>query len=511
VVAFSAPLVFKRRARQRWLPVAVAVLVPLLLATLVGLVIGLGSTALTLGTVAMVAGLALLFVPTFAIVYVLLGLAIAGAGTLMYYAGVSQAHWLPYALSLFLWFKLPLDSLAKVPERHQAHGASAGLPMLGYLLIGLFVVMLCSALVNGTSLPSALVGARNYVYIWSIAFVVAAGSLTPAQLRTTICWLLALVVLQLPFAAQQHFVAFGQTGNWDAIVGTFGGNPNGGGGGSGYMVLFLCFGLALAAALWKHGQLRGGVASLVILATTAATMLAETKAFFIFAPVALAVIMLSELRRRPALALSMMAVGGALLAATLVFYKYAYFDSSATAKRDASLADYFEYTISADSKTKDMINPETGEVSRMGAPLIWLHEGGVGGPHGWWVGYGPRASNTSQLLGKGEAAKHFSFNLTTSSLTTLLWDVGVLGLGLFVSVLVAGAVGAWRLSRLDSIPVFHRASLEAMVGVFSVALASLLYNSALIDGCAIQAFMAFAVGYVMYWQKSEKSVALVRA
>ena len=484
-----------------WLAVAAAVLFPTLLAAFLGMVVALGSPQLTLIAAASVGGVALLFVPSHLTVQALLVIAFLGVGTAMYYGKVTQAHWVPYALSLFLWVKLPLDALMRVPEPASVAASRPGIAPLAWLVMSIFVLTAVSILVNGTPLLETLIGLRNYLYIWSIAFVVAAGALDERQLRGTLWMLLALVALQAPFAMQQHFVAFGRTGNWDAVVGTFAGNPDGGGGGSGEMVMFLCFGLALAASLWKFGELRAWLALTVIMAATAATMLAETKAFFVFAPAALAVVMVGELRRRPGLALAMLALTAALMAATFLFYKVQYFDDSRAANRDATVGDYLDYAVSADSKTSRMINPLTGEVSRLGAPLVWFREAGVGGPHGWVIGYGPRASNVSGLTGPGEAARHFPFKLTTSSITTLLWDLGALGLLVFTGLIVLAGVSAWRLSREERIPRFHRAALEALAGGCMVWLASLPYNAGLVDGYATQSFLSFCVGYVIYWQK----------
>lgn len=484
-----------------WVAVATAVLLPMLLAAFLGMVVALGSPQLTLIAAASVGGLALLFVPTYLTVQMLLLIAFVGVGTAMYYGKVNQAHWVPYALSLFLWVKLPLDALMREPSPPGPSERRPRILPLAWLVMAIFVLTAVSILVNGTPLLETLIGLRNYLYIWSIAFVVAAGALDPKQLRRTLLMVLALVALQAPFAVQQHFIAFGRTGNWDAVVGTFAGNPDGGGGGSGEMVMFLCFGLAFAASLWKFGELRAGVALAVIAAATATTMLAETKAFFVFAPAALAVVMVGELRRRPGLALAMFALTSALMAATFLFYKAQYFDDTQAAHRDATIAEYLDYAVSADSKTTQMINRRTGEVSRLGAPLVWFREAGVGGPHGWVIGYGPRASNISGLTGPGEAARHFAFSLTTSTITTLLWDLGALGLLVFVGLVVLTGFTAWRLSRDERIPRFHRATLEAMAGGFVVSMASLAYNPGLVDGYATQSFLAFCIGYVMYWQR----------
>lgn len=484
------------------LAVVLAVLLPTLMAAILGMVVALGSPQLTLIVAASVGGIALLFVPTHITVQLLLLIAFVGVGTAMYYGKIAQAHWVPYALSLFLWVKLPLDALMRVSTQPRTIGSGPALLPLTRILLLIFGLTALSILINGTPLLEALIGLRNYLYIWSIAFVVAAGALDPKQLRQTLLMVLAIVVLQAPFTVQQHFVAFGQTGNWDAVVGSFGGNPDGGGGGSGEMVMFLCFGLAYAASLWKVGEIRASTALLVVLAAIVATMLAETKAFFVFAPAALGVVMLSDLRRRPGLTLLMFSLTAALLAGTFLFYKSQYFDDTQAAHRDATVGEYLDYAVSADSKTTQMINAHTGEVSRLGAPLVWFREAGIGGPHGWVVGYGPRASNVSGLTGPGEAARHFAFNLTTSTITTVLWDLGVLGLILFASLIVLAAASAWRLSRDERIPQFHRATMEAMAGGFVVLMASLAYNPGVVDGYATQSFLSFCIGYLMYWQKS---------
>jgi hypothetical protein len=498
-MATFAALAWRDRPWGQWATVALAVLVPMALAGFVGMVISLGSPQLTLIAAGSVAGVALFFVPTGAIVYGLLAAALFGVGVMMYYGHIMQAHWLIYGLCLFLWMKMPIDALANREPR-----VGGGVLPLSWSLVTWFSIAAVSTIFNATPMLYAMVGARNYVFVWSIAFVVATGAMNPRQLRR--CFLLVLVIaaMQLPFAIQQHFLNFGQGASWDSVVGTMGGDPEGGGG-SGPLALLAAFAMGLAAALWKRGQLSARSTLLILAAATVSLMLAEVKAFFIFAPVMMGIVLLRELRQRPGWTLGMLVLTAALLGATFVYYKAAYFDSGVSSHRDSSVTDYLEYAISADSALTNNINRRTGEVSRLGAPLVWLQEGAFGGPHARWLGYGMRASRSSPALGKGDAARHFPFSLTTSTITAVLWDLGALGLAAIVVTMALALTTAWRLSSDERIPAFHRGALEASAGAFALAFVGLAYSDALVDAFTIQTLYSFLVGYVMFWQRQVRS------
>ncbi|WP_457331826.1 hypothetical protein [Rhizobacter sp. P5_C2] len=484
--------------------IATAVLVPMALAAFAGLVIAVESPQLTLMVVGAIGGLALLFVPTWAIVYGMFGLAFFGVGLLMYYGHILQAHWLPYALALFLWLKLPIDALA----RSIRPSAPTPVQPLTWCLLALFALTLLSVAFNETPFLYALVGARNYFFVWSTAFAIAAGAMTERQLLVCFRLALGIAALQLPFAVQQHFMNFASGASWDSVVGTYGGDPEGGGA-SGTLALFGAYGMGLAIALWTHGALGGRLAAAVVLSSVASLMFAEVKAFFVFAPLMLGVVLFPELRRRPALVTGVLLVTTALLAGTFTYYRLVYYKPVASARVDSGAGDYLAYAVGADIKLSHNINRVTGEVSRVGAPLIWVQEGGFGPPHGRWVGYGPRASRASAMLGKGEAAKHFVFALTTSTLTVALWDLGLLGLSVILGLLVVALLSAWRLSRDERIPAAHRGALQATAGLFLLALASLPYNDTVVDSHSMQFFYAFSVGYLMFWQR--RLAALPRA
>ena len=468
-------------------------------ASAVGGVVALGSLPLTLIVAGALGGALLLFVPTPWLVQGQLALALMGAGCLMYYGKVAQAHWLPYALAAWLWLKLPLDGLLRAGTPLPRTPASPFAWAFGAWL----AVAAVASLANLTPPLSVLVGARSHVFIWSLAFAMAAGALDEGGLRRACLGLLAVAALQLPFAAQQHFMNIGSIGSWDTVVGTFGGDPEGGGA-SGAMVIYQAIALGLVVGLAKRGQLRPLAAGAIGLAILGSVALAEVKAFFLLAPLMLLGVLAGELRARPVQALAGLLGTAVVLGGLFAYYKQAYYDDVQRKARETSLADYVDYVTSADGKL-DLVNRYTGEVSRLGAPLLWAQESARDGGVQQLTGYGLRASRTGGLLGAGEAARRFPFNLTTSAVTVLLWETGVLGLCVFMGLLACVAFMAHALARNARVPPFHRAVIETLPATVAVLAASSFYNDAVVNHYTIQVLLAFLVGHLLFWRRAVRS------
>lgn len=485
---------------SRWFAVATVGVGLAAVATGMGAVIALGSLPLTLLMGGAIGGALLLFVPTAQLAWAQVVMSFIVAGVAMYYGKVAQAHWMPYALATWMWLKLPIDRAMAVAPPHQRLAAAASAPStFTWLFIAWAVAAALTSVANQTPPLSVLVGARSHLFIWSLAFVLAAGVLGATDLRRAVLALLAVAALQMPFAVQQHFMNFGSIGSWDAVVGTFGGDPEGGGA-SGAMVIYQAIALGLIASLARWGELRALPAAGLAAAVLLSIALAEVKAFFVFAPVMLGAVFMFELRERPMRALAMGLVGVLAIGALFIYYKQTYFDAQRRSAQEASAAEYLDYMTSADSRLS-LINRYTGEVSRLGAPLLWAEESGRDGFTQQLTGYGLRASRTGGLLGMGEAARRFPFNLTTSAVTVLLWETGLLGLALFTALLLALAALGWRLSREPGVPRFHRAVLEAVPPAMAVLLASMFYNDAVVNHYTIQTLLAFLAGYALYWRR----------
>lgn len=501
--AWASPL---RLPDRVWaaLPTVLIVLLSLSAATLAGMVIALGSPQMNLLVLGLIAGGVLLMIPTRVIVFSVLAVGLFATGLLIYYARVGQAHWVVYLLCLALWLKLPFDALARSHQRaHRttSYGAELGLLMP---LLGMLGVIVVASIHNASGPLELLIGARNYLFVWSLAFVVAAGALDDDGLKKVWLFLLAAAAVQAPFVGVQHVIASAKGVSWDAMVGTFGGSPDGGGGGSGAMVIYLAIMIGAFVCLMKSGAMRWAWGALGIGLSVFAVLMAETKVFLVLGPLAASLPLVGELRRRPMFALGALAVVGMVIAAIFVFYQKTYFDSRSAVQTNQA-GDYLRYIFETDTQL-DIVNRQTGEVARLAAPLLWWKEGWRDGPTVRLFGYGMRESRKSALLGEGKAARRHPFNLTTSTISVLLWDTGLVGLACFTTLLVVLALRSRRLSKSDAIPLFHRSCLEATFVAAVVLLATLPYNDAAIDHYTIQPLLALLVGYTVYWERRAREL-----
>lgn len=470
------------------------------LCVLMGMTVALGSTQLTLLAVGGVVGLLLLFIPTSWVLTALLLLSFVVVGLAMYYLRINQAAWLPYALCMFLWLKLPLDALAVRKERTEVSSTTPAFLLALYFFFGACVI---SSLINQTPLINVLVGAKNFIFVWVVAFLVGSADTSQRYLRIAWISVLWLAIVQAPFAVAQHFLSRspsrGMESTWDAVVGTFGGDPQGGGA-SGSMAIFLAIAIGVAVSFLKHRVVSAWLCWAAIGSSALAILMAETKAFFLLLPLMLAVVLLRDLRTRPLMVASMAVSCAVGLAGIAYYYSTAYYQSAPSIGRGGDVRSYYDYIAGLDTNP-DFINRYTGEVSRFGAPLLWLRQAGkaTGGSH--LLGFGMTASRASETIGYGAAARQFPFSLTTSALTVLLWDTGLLGALLFLTTIALAAASAWRISGGLLLPPFDRAAMEATAGALCVAVPCMLYNDALVNGPSLQIFFAFLLGYVLHWHR----------
>ncbi len=476
----------------RRMPAALGFALLLGVCVLFGMVVALGSPQLDLLLLAAIGGPVLLFVPSRWVLPLLIvtGFVIVGLG--MYYLRIVKLFWVPYLLCMFLVLKLPLEALGRHADRADRHRA---IPLFIWLLFAFIALVLASAALNRTPLINMLVGGKHFLFVWAITFLVASRAIDADFLRR--CWLLffGIALLQFPFTVLQHFMS---PNNWDAVVGTFGGDPNGGGG-SGMMAIFLAIICGFAVALLKARQISPLLGGALLLTALGSVAMGEVKFFFALMPMVVAVVLRRDFVQRPALAFGVMAAGIAALTVVALFYQSEYGERVAKS-RDTETSDYLDY-IFRDESNLDFVNYSSGELSRLGAPLVWVHTASKDGIDKFLLGYGLTASRPSETIGQGVMAKRFPFRLNTSTLTIVLWDAGMLGFLAFCAVLVSAGLQAMRLAKNAQIPPFHRACLDGCVGACAGLLASFPYNGAAIDHVSIQLFLPFTVGYVLFWTR----------
>lgn len=472
-----------------------------LLPFLAGAVLALGATQLDLLLFGAIFGVAFLFVPVSITLDLLVFLTFIVVGLGSYFLSFDKGFWVPYMICLMLFLKLPIEAL-QAGQRHVRNKPKTS-PVV-YVLLPFLAVFVMSSVINETPVISALVGAKNFVFIWSVLLLLALGRLEEKMLARIWLAVLWVAVLQLPFTIYQHFFVATSAVNsvrvgisWDAVVGTFGGKMDGGGS-SGTLALFEVIAILFALLFMQSGVISRRVALLVTGAACLSILLAEVKVVFILAPVIMVGVLRGRLIRNPLTSLAMLLAGFVLLAGLFAAYQRMYW--SQVDNKNSDTADAIDYMFRVDTKD-NLVNYGTGEVSRLAAPLIWWRDNRVRGADLLLFGYGPSASRVSETIGTGVAAARFPFRLDSSTLTVLLWDLGLMGLFAFVAILVTGAVTALRVARRPGIPPLHLAILRAVPTVMVILLITLPYNRDAVDHSTTQLLICLLLGHVAYWHR----------
>lgn len=486
-------------AASNWLVFAVVALATAA-AALGGIVFGLGGARLGAIYTIGIAGLFLVMMPVGLLAWATWLSATLVAGTLQYFGiATSYAPWLPYGFAAALLLRQPFESyrlrLETLRVRHrEPKRASASMIALGLFTLACAV----SAAVNLSPFGQLIVFAKNVFVVWSLAIVVAWGCLNEVTVKRLWQSLLIVLAIQVPVSLVQLLVFVPRRaangGQFDAVAGTFGGDP--GKGGSNSTVVFFAIAAAmLAIAMYRNGLLRRRWMVLACLSALLVTGIGEVKAAFVFIPVAIFVLYAEELLRRPKLlfqaVVSVVVLVGGLFA---VYQTYQW----------SSMRQYGTAGDSVHASVDYIVNPRNidwtdGEVGRVAALALWYNDFRTDFSHRL-IGHGPGASRSESTVGAtGEVGKRFfPLRVASTSLALLLWDVGVVGLLAYIGLILAGVIDATRAIRAAPKGSLEEAIARTARVVIVLTFAFLPYNRYSMDQAPYQVLLFLSIGSVVW-------------
>jgi len=473
-----------------------------LVTAMFGAVFALGSRPLTILAFGLVGAVGLLFASLGIVLIALVVLSFVVIGPLGYFGGLHQAQWAPFLIAGVLFLRVPIELLRSKPSTERPAKAEVwGLVVFWSLGAYLFFIA-ASALINNVRFLQLLVGAKNYLFFWAVFLLISVGTASPRLLNRIWYLLMGVAIVQLPFAVYQHFFVTKQRHAaregltaLDAVVGSFGGNPEAGGG-SGSMALFLIVALSFAAAMWRTGVITGRFMLIFFVTVGATIVLAEVKVAVVLLPVAFLILFRGELRRRPAFFVGASAMLFALLFVVISVYQ-SYWAYERTKTYTLSERIERSYTYFTDPNYVDRY---TGEVGRVASLVLWAREN-TDDPGRFLLGNGLGSSRTSTVAMGDQALRHFPYRIDANSIAALLWDVGLLGTLAFVLAIGAGAVLAFKTSKAPDLPAPERAMLEAAGVGLILILCTLPYNRDAVDTPQIELLLMLLMGYAVLWRK----------
>ncbi len=357
-------------------------------------------------------------------------------GVVQYFTGIGSVLWLPFLMTCLMVLLLLM----------QTRYSDFYLDSQERVLLLLFVCFIAIALVSTvlqSGIKVAIVGMKNEMAISLIMFCLLLGFCRESQIYRITRALYWVFYIQFPVVLYQVLVvvpkrvAFrGEYEKWDAVVGTFGGDPMKGGN-TAAMGLFCLLIMLLKLSEYKHGLASKMNTGIHIIAAFSLCILGEVKFVILLSPFLLAFVWFSPSylagMKRLDLKTAVMIVGGLFGLISIAIMLLAASYSSAF----AGSSDKGAFQIFIDSLSY-VFDPnyimETGELGRMTTLFFWGEQSDLYGLPSQLFGYGLNATNRGSTVAPGFLNIIFNAFLDSTSLSMLLWETGLIGTLLYFAV-----------------------------------------------------------------------------
>lgn len=423
----------------------------------------------------------------------LLGLAIPAVLDMLGH-GLSRVSWGVSMLALLLWVPALFHLIRPQPS------LSKSIPVFVWIMLLLVLYAVFNSLLQWHGLKELVGGFKRYFQTFGLAIALCSMPLLLTQFDQWLKALLGIALLQLPFALFERFILVPLRGGLaaggeatDIVAGTMGANLQGGSPNS-IMVTLLLIALGFVYMRYKHGLLERKhlIWSAVILLFP--LFLGETKVVIVMLPMMAFVLLRHEMIRSPGKYIPVF-IGVGLLTFILAYiYIYFLLDSDFI----EAWRGVIKYNLQDEGYGKLLLNRTT-------STLFWWKLHGYHDPVSLFFGHGLGSSYGSGLEA-GHVAMHYpmyGINLTTFS--TLLWDLGVVGLTIYLSLFVVAWIELNTLIKQNTHPRV-KADAYALQLVLAFTLFFAWYSDSQVNLLVHEIILAFAFGYAGFLCANAKSI-----
>lgn len=422
--------------------------------------------------VGVIGGVALVGLPGVSLWVVLLGTLVVGGLIAQFLPVLSKANWLFSMMGFLLLASTVGATLIRRPADR------VPLPWWAWLALLFPVYAAMVAVINLAPVLEFLAGFKRYFQFWGVFAGLALLSFKPGTYRNIVRFLVALALVQLVFAAYQRAVVVPQRVGLgggvvaiDAVSGTFESSFLGGGSSS-VLVFFLLTVFAFVFRLWLDGQLSGWRAFLSSVLLLGPLALGETKVVVVFLPLVMFCVLVLDLKRHPIRAVLLMIVGVVATVALALLYL------AISARAGQSLQTVLDNTIAYNFGRVGYHS--ASNLNRTTVFSFWWSQQHLGDPTGLLFGHGPGSSYSGEgALVPGSLAMRFAgLAIAFTTLSSLLWDFGVLGTALFLMFNLGAVVAVARAALRLAPGVTRSVAVAVLAGLLMSLLLFFLGNSA---------------------------------
>ena len=359
-------------------------------------------------------------------------------GLVQYFTGMQSVLWIPFFLTLLM------VGLLVMQTRDGSLQLDAQETIVLALYFSFLVLAGTSTLIQG-GITVAIVAFKNEIALSLVMICLLLGFCRESQIyRVTryLYWIfyaqIPVMIYQVLLVVPQRVAVRGEDEKWDSVVGTFGGDPMGGGN-TAAMGLFCLLIMLLKVSEYKHGLTTFKSMALHIVLGIGLCIIGEVKFVILLSPIFLAWVWLSPSYVKDVskvnLKTLLVIVAGMLLLISLSIVILAYYYSRAFGG-DPSKSSLSIFIDSLSYIFDPNYIMSTGELGRFTTFLFWLKNNDLWGLSGTLFGYGLNATNSGSTVSPGFLNIIYNLILDSTSLSMLLWEVGAIGTLLFVSLFI---------------------------------------------------------------------------
>ncbi|QLR72035.1 capsular biosynthesis protein [Citrobacter freundii] len=422
-------------------------------------------------------------------------------GLVQYFTGMQSVLWIPFFLTLLMVGLMVMQTCESPLHLDAQETIILALYFSFLLLAG------ASTLLQG-GVTVAIVAFKNEIALSLVMICLLLGFCRESQIyRATryLYWVfyaqVPVMIYQVLLVVPQRVAQRGEEEKWDSVVGTFGGDPMGGGN-TAAMGLFCLLIMLLKLSEYKHGLTTFKSMALHIILGFGLCIIGEVKFVILLSPLFLAWVWISpsyvkDVSKINLKTLLLIVIGMLVLIGLSVMILAWYYSSAFGGDPTKSAFSVFIDSLSYIFDPNYIMS--TGELGRFTTFLFWLKNNDLWGLSGTLFGYGLNATNSGSSVSPGFLNIVYNLILDSTSLSMLLWEIGVIGtllfIGLFIYILkVCQPKPVLALEQLDAQDL-QLLSFAPAYNAFAIAcLVSLPYSQILMITPMLQFLFYLSLG-----------------
>ncbi len=472
-----------------------ALLALVIIAPLLGLIAGTGNT-LIIVFLGLIVGTVLISASPAGLLWISLigGLVVSGLLEL-YLPNMQILRWAFAGAAILLPLAAILKNILTQPSSMDA------MPSLFYWCVAFIVVAFLSTLLNWHGIGQAIFGWKSYFQAWGLLIGLALLGTTLPMLNKMHKIFLSIALLQVPLALQQFFVLVPKREGLqhgivpvDIVVGTFGGSLMGGGANAA-LAVFQVFISGVLLSLWRNGAIPRFWTFVLVSILLVPIFINESKISVLYLILVFFIVFRSEIIGRPVRFIAMSGLISAMAAGLVISYSMLHESS-----KDKSPEALVEHVI--EQNTQEGVGYGIYSLNRFTALRFWAEERDRYGIANLLIGHGLGESRDERTLLELShtmaSSRYFGMGIGLTAVTSLLWDVGIIGLFAILAMFVSAFRLAGKLARHHAASPLKRGLYQGIQAGVAILVLSLAHKNFFVYQLEFQTFVLFIMGFLVH-------------